>query len=84
MKPDKIMHALASYGVALTVFVVGLAFQLGAWTVPAVVVVTAAVGLFKEWGDKYAWKGTPEKADLVADAVGLALAAIPIMIYYFR
>lgn len=84
MKADKILHALASYGIALTVFVIGIAFQFGVWTVPAVIVVTALAGVAKELGDRYAWDGTPEKGDLIADAVGLAAALLVIIIYYVR
>lgn len=83
MKADKIIHALASYGIALTVFVIGIAFQFGVWTVPAVIVVTALAGVAKELGDRYAWDGTPEKGDLIADA-GLAAALLVIIIYYVR
>lgn len=80
---DKKMHMVASYGIALTAFVLGLIFSFGGWSVPFAVIVAALVGYGKELGDKYCWKGSYEVNDLIADGVGIVLSLIPMFLFLF-
>ena len=77
---DKKMHFVASYGIALTAFILGVILNFRGWSIPFAIVVAALVGYGKELGDKYCWKGSYEVGDLIADAAGIVLAIIPMFL----
>ena len=77
---DKKMHLVASYAISLTLFLVGLMLNFKGWAIPFAVVLACLVGYGKELGDKYCWRGSYEANDLIADACGIVLAVIPMML----
>jgi hypothetical protein len=83
VKPDKIMHLSVSYGLALSMALLGWGFRGIAWAVCGVALV-AALCLGKEvcdwitYGKAMGWRAFRPLTlgDLLADAAGLAAAVI--------
>ena len=79
---DKQLHILASYAIALTVFVFFAAFKLDWLGFALAIVFSAAAGALKEWYDyKHPDKHDYEWQDIVADVLGI-VAAIGAMLFY--
>lgn len=79
---DKQLHILASYAIALTVFIFFAAFKLDWLGFGAAIVVSAGAAALKEWYDyKHPDKHECDWKDVVADAIGI-VAAIGAMLFY--
>ena len=79
---DKWLHCGVSYALALTLFLLAFAYQLGVVTsVLFASVLTFGVGVLKEFWDFNKKGGQFEKADLLADAIGVALAVVVMVLF---
>ena len=80
---DKWLHGLASAFAVVALFLVLAGVGVILWlAVVLAVILTAAIGLGKEYiYDKLIKHGTPEIGDLIADAIGIVLGLIPILVY---
>ncbi len=81
---DKWLHALASAFILLALFLILIGAGVApVWSVVISIVGTAIVGLGKEYLLDVLIEGeTAEVGDLIADAVGIAVAIIPVILYF--
>lgn len=80
---DKWLHGLASAFTVVALFLILAGVGVVLWLAAVLaVVLAAAIGLGKEYiFDKFIKHGTPEIGDLIADAVGIVIGLIPILIF---
>lgn len=71
MKRDKQLHATVSYALYVTIFFFVLPYtnylEASNWAFWA----TFLIGIGKELGDKFLWRGTPEWDDLLWNLLGI-------------